>query len=170
MNIVLTGFMGTGKSSVAAELSRRLGLELADSDELVEAQAGMRIKEIFGRYGEGRFREMEREAIKRVTSTMEGVILATGGGAVVDGANRAALRSWGTVVCLRASVGAILERVGAGDERPLLNDKKAGAGRRAVEELLKAREGAYNDSDLVIDTTDKDVSQVADEIEAFISR
>lgn len=165
MNIVLTGFMGTGKSSVGRKLADRLGLKYADTDDLVEARCGMAISEIFEKKGEAYFRTIEREVVRDVTSGEDGLVLSTGGGAVADEENRRLFRAWGTVVCLRASVEAILKRVGSGDERPLLQ----GPDRRAsIEELLKRREAAYRDCDLSIDTTKKAAGEVTDEIERFL--
>ncbi|MBI5560748.1 MAG: shikimate kinase [Deltaproteobacteria bacterium] len=165
MNIVLTGFMGTGKSSVGKRLAEGLGLEYADTDDLIEARAGMKVRKIFAEKGEAFFLALEKDVIRDITSGKEGLVLSTGGGAVIDEANRRFLRGWGTVVCLAASSGTILERVGSGDERPLLDrpDRKA-----YVEELLKRREAAYRDCDLLIDTTKKGVEEVTEEIRRFL--
>ncbi len=158
--------MGTGKSSVGKRLARELGLRFVDADDLIEKDAGMSIKEIFGRFGEARFREMERKVLKAVTETMDGVVLATGGGAVVDYRNRELLRSWGVVVCLTASVEAILDRVDEGDERPLLEVEDR---RDYIERLLKERHHAYMDADLVLDTTEKSIAEVTEDIRRFLS-
>ncbi len=164
-NLVLAGFMGTGKSSVGRLLARRLGLEFIDTDELIEKRAALTIKEIFEKKGEPLFRTLEKEVIRDVTSTKTAVVLATGGGAVVDEENRRLLKEWGILVCLVATVDTILERTGSGDERPLLNERDR---RRAIEELLRRREDAYRDSDILIDTTDRTPEEVADIIMEFI--
>ncbi len=166
-NVVLTGFMGTGKSSVGRILARRLGLEFIDTDELIEKKAGISIKEIFETKGEPAFRRLEKDVIKEITSTRKGVVLATGGGAVVDEENRERLKSWGTLVCLVATVDAIVERTGSGDERPLLNEKDR---RSAIEELLKKRESAYRDSHLMVDTTGRTKEEVADIVMEFLEK
>ncbi len=144
-------------------LARRLGLKFMDTDELIERETGLRIKDIFKRYGEGRFRDLERKVIKDIASGRYGcgMVLSTGGGAVVDEANRRALRSWGTVVCLTASVEKILERVEGSDERPLLEDRER---KGRIEKLLRERDGAYRDSDMVIDTTSMSIEDVVEEI------
>ncbi len=179
MNLVLTGFMGTGKSSVARELARRLGLKFVDTDSLVRDAAGLRIPEIFTRHGEAYFRRLEKEAVDKVVSTMDRVALATGGGTVVDDASREKLKSWGTVICLAASLDTILKRVGAGKGRPLAGgmagaesekEKRQDEQRHSLEVLLKQRKQAYEDSDLLIDTTAKSVSMIADEVEKFLSQ
>jgi shikimate kinase len=164
-NVVLTGFMGTGKTSVGRRLAGELGVEFLDTDDLIENEARMPIKDIFGKFGEGHFRELEREVIKRVSSTMDGLVLSTGGGAIIDGTNRNRLKSWGKVICLTASVETILARVGDQDERPLLS---GGEKRRSIERLLKGREPFYNESDLVIDTTTRGIDEVVSEIKGFL--
>lgn len=158
--------MGTGKSSVGRRLAERLGLKYADTDDLVEARAGMTIKDIFGRFGETRFRRLEKEVIDGIISSSDGLVLSTGGGAVADDSTRRSLRSWGTVVCLTADVETILKRVGSGDERPLLD----GADKREeAEALLKKREAAYRDSDLMVDTSKNGAEEVIEKIVRFLS-
>ncbi len=168
-NIVLIGFMGTGKSSIGRLLAERMGMRFLDTDDLIEREAGIPVKEIFKRFGEERFRELERKVIGMVASGRfgDGIVLSTGGGAVVDISNRETLKGWGTLVCLKASVDTILERIGDGDERPLLSrgDKK-----RIVAELLRKREPAYNEADLIVDTSSKDMEEIVGIIEDFVTR
>jgi len=151
-SIVLTGFMGTGKSTVGRLLSRRLGCGFVDLDELVEKEAGMPVKEIFAAHGEERFRELESKVIERLASGSLGasLVVSTGGGAVVGERNRSLLRGFGVLVCLKASEEEILRRVGNRPERPLLY----GPGREEkLRRLLAERQAAYTDCDLEIDTT-----------------
>ena len=164
--------MGTGKSSVGMMLAGMLGLEFVEIDELIEAEAGLSINAIFDRFGEGHFRELEKAVIGRVTSRTatgaeapEGTVLSTGGGAVTNPELRALLRAWGKLICLTATVDAILERVGSGEERPLISDSNR---RGSIEKLLKERETAYRDSDLLLDTTDKTIEEVATEVASFL--
>ncbi len=171
-NIVLIGLMGTGKTSVGRRLACELGVDFLDLDELIEKEAGMPIKDIFAGAGEAHFRVLEAEAVKRVTTEMDSMVLSVGGGAVIDAANRRALRGWGKVVCLKASVETILERVGGGgvggdDVRPLLND---GDQRESISRLFEEREPFYNDSDLVVDTDSIRVGKVVEVIKCFLSR
>lgn len=167
MNIVLTGFMATGKSTVGKRLARELNLKFIDIDELIEKEAGAEIKDIFRDKGEEHFRFLESEVIKKLSEGAfgRGLIVSTGGGAVVNPRNREALRAWGIVVALNATADEILKRVGDRDDRPLLArpDKK-----EAIQELLKKREEAYADCDLAIDTTSKSVEAVAQEIRNFV--
>lgn len=166
-NVVLTGFMGTGKTSVGRCLAQALGMKFLDLDEIIEGETGSEIKDIFRTKGEAHFRELEAEAIRKLTSGIygPGIIAATGGGAVIRRSNREALRVWGSVICLHASLDEILKRAGAGDERPLLAD---GGKREKIERLLKEREEAYRDCDFSLDTTGTSVKDVVEKIKSFL--
>ncbi|MBI2399818.1 MAG: shikimate kinase [Deltaproteobacteria bacterium] len=166
--IVLTGFMGTGKSTVGRLLAKRLGFGFLDLDELIEKEAGIPIKEIFSAHGEACFREFESRAIKRLASSELGtaLVVSTGGGAVVRELNRSLLRSFGVLVCLKASPEEILRRVGNRPERPLLygpdrEDK--------LHALLSERQAAYMDCDLEVDTTGLRPEEVAGIIQEYLS-
>lgn len=167
MNIVLTGFMGTGKTSVGRRLAMELGITFLDMDGLIEDDAGMSVKEIFAVKGEPYFRALEKALVKRLCSGLYGsaVVVATGGGAVADAENRALLRAWAKVVYLSAPVDAILKRIGDGDERPLLSvaDKRA-----EVEKRLEQRGQAYKDADLSVDTGNIRVEEVVRTIRAAL--
>ncbi len=159
--------MGTGKSVVGRVLSRRLEKSLLDTDDLIEKRAGMKVKEIFSRFGEGRFRELESEVVIALLNGDfgEGFVLSTGGGIVIDRENRQRLAELGTVVCLNASVESILERVSKSSERPLLN---SAAPKDEIERLLEERSSFYAEADLVVDTTGKGIEEVAGIVEEFI--
>ena len=122
-NIVLTGFMGTGKTAVGRAVGRILGREFVDMDELIAARAGKPIPRIFAEDGEEAFRRMER-ALCRELSARDGLVIATGGGALVDPENRALMMKSGIVVCLTASRDEIVRRLSGTDAsaRPLLED------------------------------------------------
>jgi shikimate kinase len=163
--LFLTGFMGTGKTAVGAALARRLGRPFVDLDREIESAAGLTVAEIFARHGEAEFRARERALLERLAGRGDTVV-ATGGGAVVDARNRRAMRASGRIVCLTAAPATLLERVGGGDDRPLL----AGADRaERVRELLAARAAAYADADATIDTTAKTVREIVDEIVAWLA-
>ncbi|MBI5644130.1 MAG: shikimate kinase, partial [Deltaproteobacteria bacterium] len=136
-------------------------------DDLIEKEAGMQVKDIFKTYGEPHFRQMEKDIIMKLHGGAygTGIILSTGGGAVVDSANREILKSFGKVICLKASVDEILHRVGGRGDRPLLSapDKREAAGR-----LLKSREEAYRDCDFTIDTTSLSIEDVLAAIKGYI--
>lgn len=159
-NIILTGFMGTGKSSVGRHLAEGLGLGFVDTDDLIEGRAGLTVSEIFERFGEGRFRALEKEVIQGI-STQCGLVIATGGGAILDGENLSNLKRCGVVICLTASPDTILSRIGEGDERPLL---VGGDIRERISGLLKLREPFYMKADFTVDTTAKGVREVVEEI------
>ena len=168
INIVLTGVMGTGKSTVGRLLSRRLRLKFVDIDELIEAEADMTIAAIFRSKGEAAFREMEALMVKRLASGEfgAGLVVSTGGGVVMLPENRALLKGWGALVCLHASVEEILKRVGERTDRPLLArpDRK-----EAIRSLLNDRAEAYRDCDIEIDTTGRTVEDVAGMIERLVA-
>jgi shikimate kinase len=160
-NIFLTGFMGTGKSVLAEELARRLGREAVDTDREIERLAGKTVREIFRDEGEEAFRQLEREAIRRACER-PGAVVATGGGAVLDPANRRRMRESGTVVCLEASPETILDRVGSASDRPLLAGAADPLAR--IRELLAERASAYAEADLRVETSGKGVAEIAVEI------
>src|SRR5260221_10994223 len=110
MRIVLTGFMGTGKSVVGRRLATRLGRELLDTDTLIERDAGRPVREIFAADGEPHFRELERAAVAEACAAGD-VVVATGGGTLIDERNFQALASGGLLVCLTASPRTIARRV-----------------------------------------------------------
>ena len=160
MKIVLTGFMGTGKTVVGARLAERLGLPFIDLDRLIEEGAGMKVAEVFASEGEAGFRRRERELIATLAHRLDCVI-ATGGGAVLDPENVQHLKMGGVVVCLRAEPGVILQRIGTNDRRPLLEGQERLA---RIRELLEMRAASYARADLSIDTSTSNVEEVVDQI------
>jgi shikimate kinase len=159
-NIVLTGFMGTGKTEVGKMLAARLGYVFIDVDSRIEKRAGMKIAEIFSAQGEAAFRDME-SAVIRDLSGNERAVISTGGGAVLRQENMDNLRRNGVIVCLSASADAILERTKGCKNRPLLNVEDPLA---RIREMLAARQPYYDKSDIVIDTGGKSPMQIGDEI------
>ena len=159
-NIVLTGFMGTGKTSVGRLLAERLNRTFVDVDQVIEERTGLSIPDIFRDLGEPYFRALEREVIKEV-SGKEGLVIATGGGAIIDPVNLENLKRSGVVVCLTASPEAIYDRVKGDKGRPLLGE---GNRMEVIKRLLKEREEFYRKADLFMDTTSKGPEEVAHEI------
>jgi shikimate kinase len=140
-NVVLTGFMGTGKTTVGRLLAERLAYEFVDTDRMIETEHGP-IPQIFAEHGEGTFRRFEREVAERLAGAT-GLVIATGGRMMVDPVNAEQLSATGTVVCLTASVDTILERVAADGShatRPML---AGGDVRERVSALLAERAPAY---------------------------
>jgi shikimate kinase len=161
-NIILIGFMGTGKTAVGTELAVSLGRIFIDTDLLVEEKSKMSITDIFEQLGESEFRKRESEAALELTTYRPGeIVAATGGGITLQKTNRDILAKAGTVVLLTASPRAILRRVGKGNKRPLLQGPNRG---KRIENLFKERETIYSSYDLKINTTGKTVKQVSREI------
>lgn len=165
-NIILTGFMGTGKTSAGRLLAARLDYRFQDVDALIVEQEGRSINEIFANDGEAYFRRVETEVI---TTALQGnrLVISTGGGAVISEHNRRLMREAGLVVNLTASPAAVLERLAGDDERPLLRDEK---GLEKVQAMLAEREPFYADADIRIDTTGKNVEDVVREILTILER
>lgn len=160
MKIVLTGFMGTGKSVVGRRLAERLALTFIDLDDAIEAAAGMTISEIFALEGESGFRRRERELIASLTNRRNCVV-ATGGGAILDPENARNLRTGAILVCLVAEPAVILERLGADTGRPLLQSSDRLA---RIRELLAQRGPAYAQADFSVETSGADVEEIVDRI------
>jgi shikimate kinase/3-dehydroquinate synthase len=169
-NLVITGFMGTGKTAVGREVARRLGRPFMDMDAEIEARVGKAIPRIFAEDGEAAFRKMETSLCLEL-SQQRGWVIATGGGALLEPANRAAMMHSGTVVCLTCDVDEILRRVRDGDaasaashpgpDRPLLHvaDQRA-----EIERLLEARRPAYAAIPWQLDTTALSVDEAAERL------
>jgi 3-dehydroquinate synthase len=172
-NIVLTGFMGTGKTTVGRAVARRLGCSFVDMDVEIAAQAGKAIPRIFAEDGEAAFRRIEAQLCetlahldrRNISATFgghKGLVIATGGGALVDPVNRALMMKRGLVICLTCSVDEILSRVHRdAPERPLLNVEDP---RAEVQRLLEARRDAYRMIPWQIDTTNLSVEEVVDRV------
>lgn len=159
-NIVLTGFMGTGKTAAGRELARLLDMKLIDVDTEIENSRDMTINEIFRKFGEPGFREIETDMIKKVSRNKE-VIISTGGGAVLKQENMETLRETGIIVCLMASPETILQRTSVTNDRPLLHVDNP---LEKIRELFNFRKPYYEKADIVIDTDGKTPLQIAEEI------
>ncbi|MGH8231528.1 MAG: shikimate kinase AroK [Steroidobacteraceae bacterium] len=160
-SIFLIGPMGSGKTAVAKFLARLLDLPFCDSDQEIERRSGADIPLIFEREGEAGFRKRERDVIVELTARPR-VVLATGGGAILDPDNRHDLASRGWVVYLETSVAQQAERAGRTQHRPLLQDTDP---RVRLEELMRVREPLYRQiADLCIPTDRRRVRAVAERI------
>jgi shikimate kinase len=166
-NIFLIGPMGSGKTAVGRHLARLLHYTFHDSDADIEAKTGVDIPFIFEKEGEAGFRSRERESIDRLTR-LESIVLATGGGAVIDPANRAALAERGVVVYLVTSVNQQIERTRHARHRPLLHDTDP---EERLKELMGRRATLYAEiADLTITTDGRRVQLVAEEIHRELRR
>lgn len=156
--IFIVGFMGAGKSTVGRLLAQRLDYGFVDLDAAVESRAGKSVAQVFADDGEPAFRALEHEMLLEMGERSR-VVVACGGGVVVDHANRAALRSSGTVVYLRVSAQEAIARIGDVSTRPLLC--APGGGELAATALLQARTALYSSvADVVVDTVGLDPDQV----------
>jgi shikimate kinase len=166
-NVFLIGPMGSGKSAVGRHLARLLRFSFYDSDADIEAKTGVDIAFIFEKEGETGFRQREQESIERLTG-LEGVVIATGGGAVILAGNRRVLADRGTVVYLETSVDQQLERTRHGRHRPLLNDTDP---KVKLGELMHQRADLYAEiADLTVSTDGRRVQLVAEEIHRELQR
>jgi shikimate kinase len=166
-NIFLIGPMGSGKTAVGRKLARLFRYTFHDSDADIEAKTGVDIPFIFEKEGEVGFRLRERESIDRLTQ-LDSIVLATGGGAVVDPANRRALAERGVVVYLATSVNQQIERTRHGRHRPLLHDTDP---EQKLKELMTGRAILYAEiADLTVSTDGRRVQLVAEEIHQEVRR
>ena len=164
-NIILTGFMGTGKTTVGRLLAARLGRDFVDSDDLIVARAGKPVADIFRDEGEERFRAWEADAAAELAGR-RGLVIATGGRLMLDAANAAALGATGPVFCLSASVGEILARVAAGGAaRPLLAGDDAAARVAALQRQRAVGYARFRP----VDTDGRSPAAVADDIAAALA-
>ena len=160
-NIVLVGFMGSGKTWVGKLIAERTGMPLIDMDAIIVERAGKSINEIFADEGEPHFRQLERALVQELAQT-EGNIISTGGGIVLNPDNIADFEKTGLVVCLLVDAESVLDRIRNDDTRPLLaNDKE-----NAIVELLEARKELYGAVKHQIDTSGRPFPpvQTAEEI------
>jgi shikimate kinase len=160
MNIVLTGFMGTGKTAVGRHLADVLRVPFIDVDTAITKKAGESIQTIFAAQGEAAFRRLESSVIAEVAE-QDKTVIATGGGALLDPKNRENLQKNGVLVCLTAKMGTLLDRLKDDLTRPLLAGENLAD---RVERLMKERQSVYNLCPVQIDTDGKTIAQVAQDI------
>jgi|YelNatPaOPRAMG01_1025707.scaffolds.fasta_scaffold21942_4 3-phosphoshikimate 1-carboxyvinyltransferase len=165
-NLVLVGFMGTGKSAVGRALADRLGLKFVDMDRLIQTRAGQTISQIFQTHGEAHFRQLERAAAAEL-ARQHGLVIATGGGIVLDPANLEHLGRTGLVVCLWAEPEVVHQRTARARHLPLLEHHDR---RERVAALLRQREPLYRAIPHQVDTSDKSLAQVVDEVARIYER
>jgi shikimate kinase len=165
MIVTLIGYRGTGKTSVAPPLAARLGFDVIDADAEIERRAGQTIREIFSDEGEAGFRAREHDVMAEYLAKSR-LVIAAGGGAVLNPDTRTAMRAAGSVVWLRASVDTIERQIALDattrHRRPNLT---AGGGRGEIEEMLKLREPIYRDcATITVDIDGRSIAAIVEEI------
>ena len=163
-NIVLVGFMGTGKSTVGRVVAQKLGFHFIDTDDVIEQTSKAKISDIFAEHGEVYFRDLESQAVKSV-ALMKNQVVATGGGVVLRSSNIDLLRTGGPIFCLNATPKAIWDRVRSSRSRPLLRGPNP---LKKIETLLDKRAPYYALADHQIETTGVSIDRVANEIISYI--
>ncbi len=160
-NIILIGFMGTGKSTVGIKLAEKLKMQFIDMDREIEKLTGMSIPMLFKKHGEIRFRS-EEQLMSQKLGRRSNLVIATGGGVVLNSENIEALRQNGMLICLDADPQVILARVNRKKgSRPLL---KKNLGTEDIEKMLSDREDYYARADYRIDTSGKEMDKIVQEI------
>lgn len=161
-NIILTGFMGSGKTSVGIRLSYALKRTMIDTDKWIEKRQNMTISEIFAGEGEEAFRKMETECLKELIKTCDNQIISVGGGLPVREENRRLLSRLGRVFYLKASPEAIYERIKNDTTRPLL---QVADPLKQIRTLLEARQDSYSDcADVIIDVSGRTFDEIIEQI------
>jgi shikimate kinase len=160
MNVVLIGFMASGKTSVGRRLARRLGYRFVDTDHFIEQELGCTIAELFDSRGEPYFRELEARLARRLAQ-LDNAVISTGGGFAITPGNLELLKQAGPVIFLKASLEDILQRLERDTRRPKL---KEGELRETVTRLLDERLPRYAQADFTVETAQKGMNRVAGEI------
>lgn len=161
-NIILTGFMGCGKTSVGIRLSYALRRTLIDTDKWIEKKQGKTVSEIFAGEGEEAFRRMESECIRELIGTADGQIISTGGGLPVREENRRLLGELGRVYYLKVTPECVYERLRGDTTRPLLQGENP---REKIRELLESREAFYQEgAHVTIEVSGKSFEDIITEI------
>lgn len=164
MNIVLVGFMATGKTEVAKRLSEVLGLKYISTDKLIEERLGKTINEVFSQHGEKYFRDIEKEIVKEV-SELENFIIDAGGGVMLNEENIKDLKKKGIIICLQAKPEAILERLKDKNDRPLLNTEDK---LKRIRKLQKERAKHYRKADYSIDTSNLKIEEIVAKVREIL--
>ena len=160
-NIFLIGFMGSGKSTVSKMLAEKLGVARVEMDERIVQEQGMPITEIFEKFGEAHFRDIETDLIRRLQE-QDGVVVSCGGGAVLREENRKMMKESGAIVLLTATPETILERVKHSTDRPILNGNM---NVKYIAELMEKRRACYEEAaDFGVETDGKSSEVICEEI------
>lgn len=167
-NVVLIGFMGSGKTTTGIKLSYRFRRVVEDTDKLIEKKQGRSISDIFAAEGEEYFRKLETQLLRDLKESRTEKIISVGGGTPVREENRPLLKELGTVVYLRIRPETVYERLKEDTTRPLLQGEDP---QSRIRTLLEARKEAYEScADLIIDVDDKNTEQIVNMIEEYVKR
>ncbi|WP_338777117.1 shikimate kinase [Metabacillus sp. FJAT-52054] len=156
--VILTGFMGAGKTTAGMELGKKLNLPVYDTDQLLEKKYRMSVKEMFAAYGEEKFREFETEMLQHLSEAP--AVVTTGGGAVLKEENRHVLKTKGQIFFLYCDFDVLYDRLKEDTARPLLKEKS----KDQIEKLYESRLSCYLDGSVKINTTGKTPHDIADDI------
>ncbi len=167
-NIILIGYMGSGKSTVGRKAAKAVEYQFLDTDALIEAEEGMSISRLFEEKGEAYFREQETEVIRRLLDGPKGKIIATGGGLPMKEGNAELLKKLGTVIYLKAETDTLLKRLSGDTARPLLQN---GDLREKIETMLQIRGPVYEKTaDVVLQTDDMSFYEIICQIEKLLKK
>lgn len=161
MNLVFTGFMGTGKTAVGKIIAKKLGLAFFDTDAMIEDSTGQTISEIFQNSGEDAFRKLEAETVS-LAASMEDIVISCGGGVVINPENIDILRKNGIIINLFASPEHLFDRINKNDKRPLISKALNPLGE--IKKLMEQRKDAYKNCDFAFNTEGLSAQQCAEEI------
>ena len=165
-HIILIDFMGAGKTTIGKALARECQLTFLDTDEQIESWQQMKISDIFARYGEAYFRDLETELLRKLQKEKERMVISVGGGLPVRKENRALLKKMGDVVYLQAKVETLTARLDGSKDRPKL---AGGDLRERIISLMDAREAFYIETaDVQIHTDNKKIQEVVKEIREHV--
>lgn len=159
-NIALIGFMGCGKTTVGRKVAQRLHYQFIDTDHLIETRLGMKIPQIFEKYGEAFFRNIEAEVVKEL-SVIRRAVIATGGGMGANPHHLASLKQHSLVICLWATPEVLYERLKKSSDRPLLYVSNPKA---RIEELLKDRMPVYRQADVIMNTGLRSIEELVRQV------
>jgi len=164
-NIILLGFMGSGKTAVGKGLATKFNMDFIDLDEWIEKEAKMTIKEIFDKFGESYFRELEKKIVKKACAELNNSVISTGGGVILNKENVENLHQAGILFWLKVAPDKVYERTKNTSSRPLLNCPDPV---KKIKELLSLRTPYYTKAaDYIVDTTELTIEEVVTKINDY---